>query len=203
MTTPLPRITLVRHGQTPWSLTGQHTGRKDIPLTPAGEDEARRVGQRLQGHSFRAVLTSPLRRARHTCELAGFGSQAEEVPDLMEWNYGEYEGLRTSEIHQRRPEWHIFRDGCPGGERLEEVAARADRVVKRLLETGGDVLIFSHGHLLRILGARWAELPPQAAARFLLSSGSLSVLGQDPSFGDRVVVEWNDVSHLEAKSGPG
>jgi probable phosphoglycerate mutase len=200
MTSPSPRIYLVRHGQTPWSLTGQHTGRKDIPLTPAGEEEARRVGQRLRGHAFQAVLTSPLRRARHTCDLAGFGSQAEEVSDLMEWNYGEYEGLRTSEIHERRPGWHIFRDGCPGGERLEEVAARADRVVERLFRIAGDVLVFSHGHLLRILGARWADLEPQAAARYLLSSGSLSVLGLDPSFGDRVVVEWNDVSHLGTHS---
>src|SRR5262245_26729142 len=146
----LPTIYLARHGETAWSLTGQHTGLTDLPLTASGENNARRLGERLCGVTFARVWSSPLRRARRTCELAGFGFVAETDLDLVEWDYGDYEGLRTNEIHEERPDWHLFRDGCPGGESPQQVAARADRVVNRIKSAAGDVLLFSSGHFLRM-----------------------------------------------------
>ncbi|HVE39259.1 MAG TPA: histidine phosphatase family protein [Planctomycetota bacterium] len=191
-----PHLWLARHGQTAWSLAGKHTGRSDIPLTPEGEDEARKLGARLQKTAFATVLTSPLQRARKTCELAGFGAAAEQVPDLMEWNYGAYDGLTSGEIRAKRPDWHLFRDGCPGGEQLADVAARADRVIARLRSSPGDALIFSHGHLLRVLAIRWAGIPGELGGRFSLAPASLSILGTDAASGDPVLERWNDVCHL-------
>jgi probable phosphoglycerate mutase len=192
----MTRIWLARHGQTEWSLAGRHTGRSDIPLTPDGERDARKLGARLQKETFAAVLTSPLRRARQTCELAGFGPRAEAVPDLMEWNYGAYEGLKSAEIRAARPDWHLFRDGCPGGETLADVVARADRVIARLRSAPGDTLIFSHGHLLRVLAVRWAGIPAESGGRFSLSPASISILAFDGASGDPVLDRWNDVCHL-------
>ena len=196
MTGPSSRIWLARHGQTEWSVAGRHTGRSDVPLTPEGEQEAKKLGARLQKTAFAAVLTSPLQRAKKTCELAGFGARAEEVADLMEWNYGAYEGLRSAEIRAIRPGWHLFRDGCPGGERLEDVVLRADLVIARLKSSTGDVLIFSHGHFLRVLATRWAGIPPETGGRFSLAPASVSMLGTDGASGDPVIDRWNDVCHL-------
>ena len=190
------KISLARHGQTAWSLEGRHTGRNDIALTLEGEGEAKKLGLRLQSLQFGKVLTSPLQRAKRTCEIAGYAARAEIVPDLMEWNYGEYEGLRSSEIHARRPDWHLFRDGCPGGESLNDVVLRADRVIAKLKSATADTLIFAHGHFLRVLAVRWIGIPPEAGARLSLASGSLSLLGVDPHSGDPVIERWNDVSHL-------
>jgi probable phosphoglycerate mutase len=191
-----PKIWLARHGETEWSLAGRHTGRTDIPLTPKGEDEARKLGVRLKVSAFSLVLASPLRRARQTCELAGFGPVAEAVPDLMEWDYGSYNGLTAVEIRAQQPDWRLFRDGCPGGENLGDVVARADRVVARLKSAPGDTLIFSHGHFLRVLAVRWAGIAPESGVRFNLSPASLSVLGHDSAAGNPVIDRWNDVGHL-------
>ena len=158
----IPVIYLARHGETAWSVMGQHTGLTDLPLTEMGERNAARLRDRLRGLTFARVWTSPLRRARHTCELAGFGTEAEIVADLVEWNYGEYEGRRTVEIRAERPDWQLFRDGCPDGESPQQVAARADRIVTRLRELPGDTLLFSSGHFLRMLAARWAGSIPSA-----------------------------------------
>jgi len=187
-----PSIWMVRHGQTEWSVAGKHTGRRNIPLTPEGEEEARKVGARLQSVSFAAVWTSPLERARKTCELAGFGARAEQVPDLMEWNYGDYEGLTSAEIRAKRPDWHLFRDGCPGGEELKDVVVRADRIVRRLKSVAGNVLVFSHGHLLRVLATVWAGIPAENGSRFGLAPASLSILGWDHASGDPLIDRWND-----------
>ena len=162
----LPVIYLARHGETAWSLTGQHTGRTDLPLTERGERNARRLGKRLTGRGFAKVFTSPLQRALRTCELAGFGPVAKADPDLLEWNYGDYEGLTTLQIQAKRPGWQLFRDGCPGGESPDQVGQRADRVVSRLREFPGDALVFSSGHFLRVLAARWLGLEP-AAGKYL------------------------------------
>lgn len=189
-------ILLARHGETEWSLSGLHTGRKDIPLTPHGEEQARKLGERLRSRTFGAVFTSPLQRARKTCELCGFGAVARPVPDLMEWDYGDYEGKRASEIRASRPDWRLFRDGCPGGEMPADVAARADRVLPLLENTPGDVLLFAHGHFLRMLMARWIKLAPEMAARFSLDPASLSILSRDPHTGDPVIERWNDIAHL-------
>jgi probable phosphoglycerate mutase len=196
MSNTLPCAYLARHGETAWSLSGQHTGRTDLPLTPRGEEVARRLGDRLRGRTFARVFTSPLRRAARTCELAGFGAVAD--PDLMEWDYGEYEGKKTSEILQTRPGWRLFRDGCPGGETVEQIGARADRVVARLRAAGGDVLAFSSGHILRVLTARWLGLPPAAGALFTLGTGGLSILGYEHDLSEPVVRLWNDASHAGA-----
>src|SRR5262245_7572011 len=160
MSNELPVIYLARHGETAWSLSGQHTGLTDLPLTERGEQNARSLGQRLVGLDFGQVFTSPLRRAARTCELAGFGAVAEVEHDLLEWDYGEYEGRRTAEIHAERPDWQLFRDGCPGGESPEQVGARADRVLSRLRSTHGNLLLFSSGHFLRVFAARWLGLEP-------------------------------------------
>ena len=197
----LPRVYLVRHSETPWSLSGQHTGRTDIPLTERGERDAARLLERLRGITFAQVLTSPMQRARRTCELAGLGAHAEVVPDLKEWDYGEYEGRKSVDIHKERPGWNLFEDGCPGGETLEQIAARADRVVARLRQAAGDVAVFSHGHFLRMLTARWLALPPVEARRFLLSAGTVSILAYEHnSLEEPVVLLWNDDRHLESGS---
>lgn len=189
----LLRVYLARHGETAWTLSGQHTGRTDIALTPRGEADARRLGERLVGQSFAIVLTSPLQRARRTCELAGFGDRAAIEPDLREWDYGEFEGLKTAEIRERRPDWRLFRDGCPGGETASQVGVRADGVIARLRAASGDVLVFSHGHLLRVLTARWLGLPPDAGRLFLCDPTSLGNLGYEHDMPDEPVLRlWND-----------
>ena len=192
MNETLPKIYLVRHGETAWSLSGQHTGRTDIPLNERGQHAAKELSIRLQGLSFAKVFTSPLQRARRTGELAGFGKSAMADPDLMEWNYGAYEGLRTVEIQAQRPGWDLFEDGCPGGETLEEVATRTDRVIARIRALKRDVLIFSHGHLLRILIARWIKLPALEARRLHLGTASVSTLGYDHDLNEPVIRLLND-----------
>jgi broad specificity phosphatase PhoE len=169
-------VVLVRHGETAWSKSGQHTGATDIPLTPAGEAAAKRLSPVLGSLPFARVLASPLQRARHTCELAGFSDRMELDADLMEWNYGAYEGLTSPEIVAGAPDWLVFRDGCPQGERPDQVAARVDRVIARLRGGEGPVLVFAHGHLLRVLVARWLGLPPLAGSHFLLDTATLNVL---------------------------
>lgn len=197
MSSKLPIIYLARHGQTAWSKSGQHTGLTDIPLLPEGEYDAERLGARLRKLEFAAVWTSPLVRASRTCELAGFGSVATIDRDLVEWDYGEYEGLKNVEIVARQPGWRIFRDGCPGGESPEQVAARADRVLERARAASGNVLLFSSGHFTRMLGARWIGLPPQKAELFTLATASLSALGYEHNVSEPVIQLWNDVSHYE------
>jgi len=187
-------VYLARHGETAWSITGQHTGRTDLPLTGRGEDMARRLKERLDGMTFARVFTSPLSRAARTCELAGFGAAAEIDLDLLEWDYGRYEGRRTVEIHSERPDWQLFRDGCPGGESPEQVAARADRVVQRVRRIDGDVLLFSSGHFLRTLAARWIGAEPMLGRSFVLSTASLSALGYEHT--DPAILRWNDTAHL-------
>jgi broad specificity phosphatase PhoE len=194
----LPAVYLARHGETEWSLSGQHTGLTDLPLTERGERNARRLGERLKGLSFPKVFTSPLQRARRTCELAGFGDRADIDPDLVEWNYGEYEGKRTQEIHAKRPDWQLFRDGCPGGESPQQIGARADRVIKRIRTIRGNVLIFSSGHILRVLTARWLGLEPVGGQYFLLSTASLSALGYEHKLSQPVIQLWNDTNHVES-----
>ncbi len=192
----LPMIYLARHGETAWSLTGQHTGLTDLPLTQAGERNAQRLGGRLSGLRFDRVFTSPLRRARRTCELAGFGSVAEIDPDLVEWDYGEYEGRRSVEIHAERPDWQLFRDGAPGGESPGQVAERADRVVDRLRAVSGNVLVFSSGHFLRMLAGSWIGIEPYDAKSLMLSTASLSMLGYEHSLEQPAIQLWNDTNHL-------
>jgi len=189
-------VYLARHAETEWSLTGQHTGRTDLPLIELGERNARRLGARLSGLSFARVFASPLMRARQTCELAGFGQAAEIDNDLVEWDYGEYEGRRTVEILAERPDWQLFRDGCPGGESPEQVAARADRVVNRVCAVEGDVLIFSSGHILQMLAYRWVGLEPSSAGFLILSTASLSALGYENRLGRPVIRLWNETQHL-------
>ena len=196
MSESLPVVYLARHGETAWSLSGQHTGLTDLPLTERGERNALRLAERLKGLTFSRVLSSPLQRAMRTCELAGFGGQAEVDRDLLEWNYGEYEGRRTEEIHAERPDWELFRDGCPNGESPQQVGARADRVGKRTREIQGNVLIFSSGHILRVLTARWLGLEPYAGKFFLLSTASLSALGYEHNFSQPVIQLWNDTHHV-------
>ena len=191
-----PAIYLARHGETAWSLTGQHTGLTDLPLTERGERNARRLKERLAGLIFAKVFTSPLQRAARTCELAGFGAAGEIDRDLVEWNYGDYEGRRTVEIHKERPDWQLFRDGCPGGELPCQVGARADRVVSRVRAINGDVLIFSSGHFLRVLAARWLGLEPAAGRFFMLNTASVSVVGYENSLSQPVIRLWNDTRHV-------
>jgi probable phosphoglycerate mutase len=196
MNETLPAIYLARHGETAWSLTGQHTGLSDLPLTERGERNAHRLRERLAGPVLAEVLTSPLQRAVRTCELAGFGSVAEVDRDLVEWNYGKYEGLRTAEIREECPGWQLFRDGCPGGESPDQVGARADRVVSRVRAIKGDVLIFSSAHFLRVLAARWLGLEPAAGRVFMLATASVSVLGYENSLSQPVIRLWNDTRHV-------
>jgi broad specificity phosphatase PhoE len=190
-------VYLARHGETVWSLSGQHTGRTDLPLTERGERNARALGQRLRGLEFAKVYTSPLQRAARTCELAGFGAVAEIDPDLVEWDYGQYEGRRTAEIHAERPDWQLFRDGCPGGESPDQIGARADRVVGRLRAIKGDVLVFSSGHFLRVFAARWLGLDAAGGRYLLLSTASLSALGYEHNLTEPVIRLWNETRHVE------
>ena len=193
----LPEVYIARHGETAWSLSGQHTGRTDLPLTPNGERNARRLGERLKGLTFVKVFTSPLQRASRTCELAGFGPVAERDPDLTEWDYGRYEGLRSAEILAERPDWQLFRDGCPGGESPAQIGERADRVVERVRAVNANVLLFSSGHFIRVLAARWLALGPGSAGRyFLLSTASLSALGYEHNLSHPVIRLWNDDHHV-------
>ena len=203
MNAELPIVYLARHGETAWSLTGQHTGRTDLPLTARGERNARALGQRLNGLKFAKVFTSPMLRARRTCELAGFGSGAVVDRDLVEWDYGEYEGQRTSEIQAKRPDWQLFRDGCPGGESPEQVGARADRVLSRLRVIPGNLLLFSSGHFLRVLAARWLGLEPGGGRLFLLSTASLSALGYEHNLCEPVICFWDDTRHVENAASKG
>jgi broad specificity phosphatase PhoE len=198
MNNNLPTVYIARHGETEWSLNGRHTGRTDLPLTDQGRQNALQLGARLRGLQFAHVFTSPLQRAAETCRLAGFGDQAVTDPDLVEWNYGDYEGLRSAEIHARRPDWELFRDGCPGGESPAQAGARADRVVKRLRDTNGDVLVFSSGHFLRTLAACWLGLGPGAGRFFLLGTASLSALGYEHNLSQPAIQLWNDMEHLAA-----
>ena len=196
MTEGLPVVYVARHGETAWSLTGQHTGLSDLPLTEQGEREARCLGKRLSSKRFNLVLTSGLQRADRTCELAGFKSVAEVDRDLVEWDYGDYEGRRSDEIHSVNPDWLLFRDGCPGGESPDQVGARVDRVIHRVRSVRGDVLLFSSGHVLRMLTARWLGLPPAGGKNFILSTASLSLLGYEHGLSEPVIRLWNDTSHV-------
>jgi broad specificity phosphatase PhoE len=197
MSESLPVIYLARHGETAWSLSGQHTGRTDLPLTERGERNARSLGERLRGLQFAKVYTSPLQRAVRTCELAGFGAAAEIDSDLVEWDYGQYEGHRTAEIHAERPDWQLFRDGCPGGESPDQIGARADRIVGRLGAIKGDVLVFSSGHFLRVFAARWLGLDAAGGRYLLLSTASLSALGYEHNLTEPAIRLWNETRHVE------
>ena len=191
----LSRLYLMRHGETAWSLSGQHTGRTDIPLTEQGEQDARKLAERLRAVRFSRVFTSPLQRARRTCELAGLGDVAEIEPDLAEWDYGDYEGQRPVDIRKARPDWNVFRDGCPGGESPAQVSGRADRVIARLRMLEGDIAIFSHGHFGRVLAARWIGLELRQAQHLLLSTASVSILGYEHNVAEvPAIVSWNAVS---------
>ena len=196
MSEKLPVLYLARHGETAWSLSGQHTGRTDLPLTDEGRENAARLRDRLKDLKFALVLSSPVQRARVTCEIAGFGTRAQIDPNLYEWDYGEYEGRRTVDIRKERPDWQLFRDGCPGGETLAQVAGRADQVVARVRANGGDVIAFSSGHILRVLAARWLGMDPAAAACFMLSTASLSILSYEHDLAHPAFQLWNDTSHI-------
>lgn len=191
----LPQFYLARHGETEWSVTGQHTGRTDLPLTARGERNARRLGERLRDSAFAQVFTSPLQRASQTCDLAGFGAVATADHDLVEWNYGDFEGQTLDEIHKQGADWGVFRDGCPGGESVADVAGRADRMVDRLRAADGNVLLFSHGHFLRVLAARWLGLDPGAGRYFFLGTAALSIVGYEHNRDDPAIRLWNDCRH--------
>ncbi|MEO6994218.1 MAG: histidine phosphatase family protein [Lacunisphaera sp.] len=189
----LSHLYLIRHGETAWSLSGQHTSHTDLPLTEKGEADARQLAQRLGSVRFNEVFTSPRLRARRTCELAGFGSRSKIEPELAEWNYGDYEGLRTTDIHKIHPGWTIFTDGCPGGESPDEIAARADQVIARLRSCEGKVAVFAHGHIGRVLAARWIGESVECAQHLLLSPASVSILAYEHDDPDHPVIElWND-----------
>jgi probable phosphoglycerate mutase len=196
-----PVVYLARHGETAWTITGQRTGLIDLPLTEGGECNARRLGQRLSGLTFGKVFTSPLQRVMRTCELAGFGSVAQIDRDLVEWDYGEYEGRQTSEILVERPDWELFRDGCPGGELPQQVATRADRVVGRLRAVAGNSLVFSSGHFLRLLAARWLGIEPVNGRSLILNTASLSALSYENSLSQPAILLWNDVHHVTTSHG--
>jgi broad specificity phosphatase PhoE len=189
-------IVVVRHGQTEWSLSGQHTSRTDLPLTPAGREQGAPLADMLSGYSFTLVLSSPLRRALETAEITGFKDRVVIDEDLCEWDYGEYEGLTTPQIREQRPDWSLWRDGCPGGESPAQVGERADRVLARLAGAGGDALAFAHGHILRVLTARWAELAVAEGARFKLGAGAIGVLGHERE--TRAIERWNLTPDLTA-----
>jgi len=193
----LPVIYVARHGETAWTLTGQHTGLTDLPLTAQGERNARALAHRLNGLTFAKVFASPLQRASRTCALAGFGAVAEVDGDLVEWNYGEYEGRTSAEIRAERSDWQLFRDGCPGGESPAEISARADRVLSRVRAVQGDVLLFTSGHFIRVFAARWIGLEPSPhSTAFLLSTASLSAVGYEPDRCQPVIRLWNDTNHV-------
>ncbi|MEA2274040.1 MAG: hypothetical protein QOI98_2748 [Solirubrobacteraceae bacterium] len=190
-------VVLARHGETEWTLSGQHTGRTDVPLTDAGRRQAELLAPRLGGRRFAAVFTSPLSRAAETCRLAGFANGAQVRDELLEWDYGEYEGLTTVEIRQRRPGWQLWRDGCPGGEDAGQVGARVDRLIAEWRTLDGDAAVFAHGHVLRVIAARWVDLPPEAGALLALSTATVSVLGYEREAA--VIRLWNDGAHLGAR----
>jgi broad specificity phosphatase PhoE len=197
MSERLPVLYLARHGETAWSHLGRHTGLTDLPLTADGELKAQRLGQRLKALNFVKVFTSPLQRAARTCALAGFGAAAETDPDLVEWDYGQYEGLRSAEILATRPDWELFRDGCPGGESPAQVGERADRVVQRVRALAGDVIVFSSGHFLCVLAARWLALGTSFAAHYSLpNTASLSALGYEHKLSQPVIRLWNEDHYL-------
>jgi probable phosphoglycerate mutase len=202
MSDALPVAYLARHGETAWTISRQHTGVTDLPLTAQGEVEAIRLGERLNGLRFAAVLMSPLRRVVRTCELAGFRSAAEVESDLLEWNYGAYEGRTSADIRTERPDWQLFRDGCPGGESPDQVGARADRVTRQVRAIGGDVLLFSSGHFLRVFAARWLGLEPGAGRYFLLGTASLSAVGYEHDRSEPVIRLWDETPY-EGRSGLG
>lgn len=193
---PHPTVYLARHGETEWSLSGQHTGLTDLPLTARGEANALALGERLAGLQFAKVFTSPLQRAARTCALAGFGDAAETLPELVEWNYGDYEGVRTHDILKERPGWRLFYDGCPNGEMPDDVAARADRVIAKLRAIDSDVLCFSSGHILRVLAARWLEQPASHGISLLLGTASLSALSYEHDLTEPAIKLWNDTTHV-------
>jgi broad specificity phosphatase PhoE len=188
-------VVLVRHGETEWTLSGQHTGRTDIPLTARGRREAQRLATRFAGHRFALVLSSPMSRALDTCRLAGLGEHVVVTDDLHEWDYGEYEGLRTADIRRERPQWLLWRDGAPNGETAEDVATRVDRVIDRARDAGGDVAVFAHGQVLRVLAARWVGEEPAAGAHYALSPASLSVLAWEREV--PVIARWNDTGERD------
>jgi probable phosphoglycerate mutase len=194
MPEPHHQIWLVRHGETEWSASGQHTGRTDIPLTPTGQRQAAALGRLLAGHPFALVLSSPLGRARETCRLAGHAAAAVMTDDLREWDYGDYEGRKTADIRKDVPGWTIWAGPVPGGETIEQVAQRARRVIERAVAAGGDVALFAHGHVLRVLAACWLGLPPDGGRLLALGTASLSVLGYERE--TRVITSWNQDWHL-------
>ena len=194
MSDALPKVYLVRHGETAWSLSGRATGRTDLPLTDKGERDAQALGARLKGSNFAQVLTSPLQRARRTAQLAGFGASMQTDDDLTEWDYGAYEGRRSADIRAQRQGWRLFEDGCPGGKTLAAVGVRAERVIERIHALAGDVLIFAHWDILRILAARWLGLPAGNARHFYLTTASLSILGYHHDLHEPVIRLWNDAT---------
>jgi len=199
MSEVFPVVYMARHGNTAWTLSGQHTGLTDLPLTPDGERNAVRLGERLKGMKFAKVFTSPLQRAARTCELSGFGDEAETSPDLVEWDYGKYEGLTSAQILRDRPDWQLFRDGAPGGESPEQVGERADRVIQSVRKIAGHVLLFSIGHFIRVLSARWLGMGPGTGGKyFLLSPASLSALSYEHNLSRPVIRLWNDDHHVAA-----
>lgn len=195
--TSLPQIYLARHGETAWSLSGQHTGRSEILLTPKGEEDALKIGARLKGINFTKIYSSPRQRAIRTCELAGFKSKMTILPEVAEWDYGDYEGKTTKEIRRSNPSWNLFKDGCPRGESPQQIGARADVVVNLIKKEEGNVLIFSHGHFLRVLAARWLAMSAENARYFLLDTSSVSILGYEHTLEDSVICLWNDTSHIK------
>jgi len=192
----------VRHGQTAWTITGQHTGRSDIHLTARGEDEARTIAAPLQRLHFSDIFTSPLQRAKRTCELAGFGDVARVDADLLEWDYGDYDGRRTSEIRAERPAWNLFAEGCPNGETVADVGARADRLIARVRLCTGHVLLFAHRDIFRVLAARWIDLPAREGRRLYLDTGAFSILGYHHSVDEPVIRLWNEVPHSADAGSP-
>jgi len=201
MSGTFPAVYLARHGETAWTITGQHTGLVDLPLTERGEENARRLGLRLANIPFAKVFTSPLQRARRTCELAGFAPVAELDHDLVEWNYGRYEGLLRADILRERPGWELFRDGCPEGESPQQVAERADRVARRVRGTAGNILLFSSGHFLRVLATRWIGIAPINGQTLMLSTASLSALSYENSLSQPAISLWNDAHHVLPSNG--
>ena len=183
------QLWLIRHGETEWTLSGAHTGSTDIPLTDAGRRQALKLKEALAGRRFALVLSSPLSRARETCNLAGLGGAAQIDPNLVEWRYGDYEGRTTDQIHAQAPGWSLWRSGVPNGERIAEVASRASCVIRQALQADGDVALFGHGHILRILAACWLELPPESGRLFALDTAAIGVLGYERDV--RVMSRWN------------
>jgi broad specificity phosphatase PhoE len=202
MSEVFPAVYLARHGETAWTITGQHTGLTDLPLTERGESNARRLATRMAGISFAKVFTSPLQRARRTCELAGFANTAELDHDLVEWDYGSYDGRRTVDILRERPGWQLFRDGCPDGESPQQVAERADRVVARVRQAAGNVLLFSSGHFLRVLATRWIGIAPVNGQALMLSTASLSALSYENTLSEPAISFWNDTHHVLKSNEP-